>query len=508
MGTMVAMKSPILPCAIILALSFGALSIVLADSATWNLDPASGDWNTATNWTPASVPNRPGDIATFDASTTAAVSLSKRTVVNEIVFNPGASAYTVTATTRSKLTLSGVGITNNSGVTQNFATTSFEGDQSLDVILFTGYASAGEDTVFTNNDGIGSLSGVGSTTFREYSSAGHATIINGGGTASGRTGGFTGFYDHATCADSTIIVNGGEVPGAGGAYLFITGNAGNATIIVNNGAGYGGYLSFGDEALGGTARIEVFGNGVVNQSNDYDGVSVGSIEGDGTIDLGDFTMSVGTNNLSTVFSGLIEDGASEENGGTLRKIGTGVLTLSGANTYTNGTIVEAGGLAVNNRTGSGTSTGVVNVHGGTLGGKGIITGPTVIGTGIGTGAFLAPAVGTGTRATLTIKSGLTFNSDATYTYTYRAKSNTAVTDLVVANFVTIYSGATLDFDGTINGRLTPGLVFTVISNTSRYRIIGTFSNLPDGSTVVLAGNTFQANYRGGDGNDLTLTVVP
>jgi len=74
--------------------------------------------------------------------------------------------------------------------------------------------------------------------------------------------------------------------------------------------------------------------------------------------------------------------------------------------------------------------------------------------------------------------------------------------------VTINSGATLDFNGTIHGRLTPGLVFTVIKNTSANPISGAFSNLPDGSTIVLAGNTLQASYEGGDGNDLTLTVVP
>jgi hypothetical protein len=53
--------------------------------------------------------------SSFDVSNTASVSLSRRAEVNEIVFNPGASAYTVTATTRSGLTLSGVGVTNNSG---------------------------------------------------------------------------------------------------------------------------------------------------------------------------------------------------------------------------------------------------------------------------------------------------------------------------------------------------------------------------------------------------------
>ena len=37
---------------------------------------------------------------------------------------------------------------------------------------------------------------------------------------------------------------------------------------------------------------------------------------------------------------------------------------------------------------------------------------------------------------------------------------------------------------------------------------GTFSNLADGSTLTVGNNSFQANYEGGEGNDLTLTVVP
>jgi hypothetical protein len=48
----------------------------------------------------------------------------------------------------------------------------------------------------------------------------------------------------------------------------------------------------------------------------------------------------------------------------------------------------------------------------------------------------------------------------------------------------------------------------VIDNTAATLIAGTFSNLPDGSAFTANGNTYQANYEGRDGNDLTLTVVP
>ena len=45
-----------------------------ADSATWNLNLTSGDWNTATNWTPQTIPNGPSDTARFATSKTTSVS--------------------------------------------------------------------------------------------------------------------------------------------------------------------------------------------------------------------------------------------------------------------------------------------------------------------------------------------------------------------------------------------------------------------------------------------------
>jgi hypothetical protein len=126
----------------------------------------------------------------------------------------------------------------------------------------------------------------------------------------------------------------------------------------------------------------------------------------------------------------------------------------------------------------------------------------------GAGAFLAPAVRISKQTTLTIQSALTLNSDATYTYSFKAKQNKAGTDKVIANGVTINSGAMLNLLGTTQGSLKRGLTLIVISNTSANPISGTFSNLPDGGIVNVNGNNLQASYEGGDGNDLTLTVVP
>jgi hypothetical protein len=94
-----------------------------AGSATWNLNPTSGDWNTAANWTPATVPNGATDLATFGVPNTTNIDLSAGVQVDSIVFNPGASDYSLTLATGPSdtgLTIGGVGIVNNSGATQTF----------------------------------------------------------------------------------------------------------------------------------------------------------------------------------------------------------------------------------------------------------------------------------------------------------------------------------------------------------------------------------------------------
>ena len=209
--------------------------------------------------------------------------------------------------------------------------------------------------------------------------------------------------------------------------------------------------------------------------------------------------------MSTIFCGILQDGGiSGKTGGSLIKIGSITFTLTGVNVYTGGTTVSAGTLVVNNTNGSGTGTGAVPVNGGTLGGSGIISGAVTVNSG----AFLAPAHGTKTQSTLTIQSALTFNSGSTYTYTFKAKGKQAKTDKVIANGVVINSGANVTIQGTTKGSLKAGTAYTLISNTSANPISGTFSNLADGAIVNVNGNNLQASYEGGDGNDLTLTVVP
>jgi autotransporter-associated beta strand protein len=314
------------------------------------------------------------------------------------------------------------------------------------------------------------------------------------------------FSGVSTAGDATFVLNGGSASGAAGAAmnLYNTAKTDNATITVNGGTngGEGASVIFNNGSKGGTTRFILNGNGMLDiGKHNSNPVTTGSIEGNGVVLLGANQLALGSNNLSTSFSGSIQDGSNGA-GGSLSKVGTGTLTLSGANTYTGNTTVSAGVLLASNRTGSATGTGNVAVNGGTLGGGGTIAGAVTVGTGSNSGAILQPGFGTNKKVTMTIQGLLTFNADATYSLGLKSPKAE-----IAANGVTIISGAQFTMTAP-NRKLPAHKTAIVISNTSATPIVGTFANLPDGGTITVGPNTFKANYEGGDGNDLTLTILP
>jgi autotransporter-associated beta strand protein len=628
---------------LLIVLGFTIVVTAQAGSATWNLNPTSGDWNTAANWTPATVPNGAVDNATFGVSNTVTVSLSVNTTVGSAIFTAGASAFTITNPGFS-LTIDGPGVINNSSVTQNFVC---NGDSVVQggLIAFTGNASAGRQNTYTSNGvpggqssssisffdnttagsasfvangssldaaGLvdffgnstastgnftlnGSTTGAGAggvATFHEQSNAGNANlttfggvasggevvfldaasaatctitnnavlpggsaagrtyfggsstggnaaITNLGGTSTGTISGYTSLTDGATAGDAVITNEGGGADFGGGGYTFfyLGGNGGNATLISNGGAttnadpGFtqfavgsnagnatliansaaqrtsfnGGQIFFSEDSDGGTARVILSGNGSLNVTNhDFTPITVGSVEGNGNILISSRELVAGSNNLSTTFSGRITDSG---NHGTITKTGRGTWILTGSNKYTAGTFINGGKLVANNRTGSATGRSPVQVNKGTLAGGGTIVGTVTVGSGRGRAAEVSPGRrGENNSGILTILADLTFNSDGSYNF--QVDSDAVASDSVVAAGVIIQSGAQFNPSDLGSSLLPIGTSFVALDNTSATPIAGNFANLPDTSTFTVGPNTFEVSYSGGDGNDLTLTVVP
>jgi outer membrane autotransporter protein len=171
-----------------------------------------------------------------------------------------------------------------------------------------------------------------------------------------------GIYFRPEANAFTIEINGHSVTILGG-----IGNFSNVIQTINNGRANGsltflggtihGMVTFINAGSGTTTSFLGSFNGgpvrLINASTaghfDFSGLSapgttVGSIEGFGSITLGSHELSVGSNNLSTVFAGVISDGSGL--GGSLVKIGSGSLALTGANTYTGNTTVSSGALFI------------------------------------------------------------------------------------------------------------------------------------------------------------------
>jgi len=498
---------------------------------TWSLSPADGQWENSANWSPAGVPDDQSERAAFGSSSITNVTVSFEDI-HSVEFNSGANPFTITGS----LLFNGGGVINNSGVTQTFTGGFYYFEKGATVSGPVTFSNSSIGFERTEQSGIGCSAGTGtyinplgmgfstrstagqatilgnSATVRfDKADAGSATIVSNGGATFGAAGGLVKFRKSSAYL-STITLNGGAVFGGHGARCtFHKSNAGSATIIANGGAGpgSGATILFSEDTQGDTARIEVFGNGNFDMSRPKASPNtIGSLEGNGLVFLGGGSLSIGGNNLKTNFAGVISDegGIHQGSGGSITKTGTGTLTFNSANTYTGGTTITSGSLLVNNTTGSGTGTGNIQDNSGTLGGTGIVAGSVTIGNGSSSTAILSPGANPSGIGLFTIQGALTYNSLGTCQVEINSTSGSA--DEIVAHGVTINSGAQFTLADLGSSTLSAGTSFTIINNTAATPIAGTFSNLADGATITLGSNTYQASYEGGDGNDLTLTIVP
>ena len=266
-----------------------------------------------------------GQIIFNNASSAASAHMS---ISNGVGSYPPETGYTTFNDTSSA---AGASIGNSNGYTMfndtssaagaSIGNSSAEVDCNCDIgrTTFNGASTAGHASI--SNFGPGGSHGAGGQTiFNDTSTAANASIDNfGSGPASTATSALTIFNDASTAGHATITNHAGDF--AGQTIFKGSSTADSATLIASEGTYGACAIIFDDASTGGTARVKVFGNGYLDITGRQPGVTIGSIEGSGNVYLGANRLTVGTNNISTSFSGVVSGT------GLLSKIGSGILTL-------------------------------------------------------------------------------------------------------------------------------------------------------------------------------------
>jgi len=362
------------------------------------------------------------------------------------------------------------------------------------------------------SDAIGSLAGAGTVT----SGAAGAVVLTAGGNNSSTT--FSGVMQNGSGTVALAKTGTGTLTWSGVNTYSGTTTVSAGVLDVQNNSSLGTTAGATTVASGAALQLDgsglvvaepitlsgtgVAGGGALRQpanTNTWSGAitlgsaarmnaDAGTLTVSGGITNGGFLLTVGGAGNTTISTTAISGT------GGLTKDGTGTVTLSASNTYTGTTTVSAGTLLVNGSQGS----SAVSLNGGTLGGTGTVGAIT----STGSGGSVAPGVGVGILA-----SGNVNWSSGSPGFVVQLNGTTAGTgydQLNVTGSVNL-GGATLS--GTLGFSPPNGTSFTIMNNDGGDAVIGTFAGLPEGSTVVLSGQSLQISYVGGTGNDVVLSVA-
>lgn len=319
--------------------------------------------------------------------------------------------------------------------------------------VFRDFSTAGQATI-VNLDPFREFPG--STSFINFSNAGTARITN-------EPGGFTTFSDNSDASRATLVNNNGG-------FLTFSGSSSAGSSVISNNSG--GTIQFSGTPSADAARVQNSAGATIDISRlSAAQLSIGSLEGAGSVFLGSKTLLLGALNENAVLAAALREGFGGGIGGSLKKVGTANLILTGASSYTGQTSIDAGTLTVN---GSLVSPVSVNV-GGILSGSGVITNTVTIGAG----GTLAPGASIGTITARDIR----FVGGSIYRVEIDAAGNSDRT-VSTAN-VNIDDGSTVDVRA-VGEKPPPTQRYTIVSaaNTVSGRFTTAVSNVPFTTPVL------------------------
>ena len=262
--------------------------------------------------------------------------------------------------------------------------------------------------------------------------------------------------------------------------------------------GTGGYTLVGNAILlgGGVAANNTSGNATVQlaitmtATQNFACSTPGPIDRltiAGPVDTGGFVLTAAPASGSIInLNGVISGG------GQLIQTGAGVTFVVANMTYTGATTVNAGNFVLAGASLSPLSS--VTVNGGLI----------QYDNDAATGDLTAVGGTVGCEGGGTNQTGHVANVDlqAASTLVMQMSSVTNYGQLITTGGVSLAGTLFLGFTFTS----ATGNAFTIISNGGG-AVTGTFAGLPEGSTLVANGRTYQITYVGGDGNDVVVTDI-
>jgi autotransporter-associated beta strand protein len=521
-----------------------AAPAALAQDATWLTNPGSSEFNTAANWTPASVPT---GFASFDTSSITTLTFSGSRNLDGFTFNSGAPVYTFNLTSGFGINFHTDGIINNSANAPIFTVSnsplrfddsSTAGNAIINLnagtVQFLGSSTAGtaqlNAAAGTTFDFTGTLGPVNNGIFSAGSISGEGNFDLGVGNRL-----VVGSNDLSTTVSGTIV--SGAITKVGAGTLTLSGSntyAGGTTLS-------SGTLMIGNSNALGSGNLSMAPGTTLSS----DTLAAYNVANNISI-AGDPIFNVDAGPVQTV-SGIISD-SDPANKGIVEKTGAGTLALSGDNTYSGGTTISAGTLQVSKGTTPGVSSsvgiGAVTMNGGTFQSDGVAnltfdnafkvntSGGTIDNNG--SALTLAGNItnGNGTTGALTFNSSVTFAGTTVLSGTNTYSGGTSVvattvqvtngsalgtgevkldagtlqtngTNVTIANAIKLdnttdffgFRGGFLDANGatlTISGNITgPGTLEVVDSTVANHAVVLTGTNTYSGNTIICNCSTLQ-----------------